>query len=115
MLRTRANSRRSKSTGKIAFVDVADIDWIEADGDYLNLHVGDKTHLLRSTMALLEQQLDPREFVRIHRSTMVRLKWIKELQPYLRGEYIVILQNGTRLKLSRGYREQLQAALVQPL
>ncbi len=104
-----------KSVGKINFVEVAEIDWIEAEGDYLKLHTPRGDHLLRSTMTVLEGQLDPREFVRIHRSTIVRLSRIKELQPYFRGEYIVILHDGTRLKLSRSYRDQLQAALGEAL
>jgi len=104
-----------KSTGKINFVEVAEIDWIEADGDYLKLHTAKGAHLLRSTMAQMEKQLDPRDFVRIHRSTMVRLSRVKELQPYFHGEYVVLLGDGTRLKLSRSYREQLQAALGQAL
>lgn len=104
-----------KSTGKINFVEVAEIDWIEADGDYLKLHTPKGAHLLRSTMAQMERQLDPSDFVRIHRSTMVRLGRVRELQPYFHGEYVVLLHDGTRLKLSRSYREQLQAALGQAL
>ena len=104
-----------KSTGKVSFVEVADVDWIEADGDYLRLHVGRTTHLHRATMAELEQQLDPREFVRIHRSTIVRLARVKQLEPYIRGEYVVLLHDGTRLKLSRGYLAQLEAALGESL
>lgn len=104
-----------KSTGKIQFLEVAEVDWVEADGDYLKLHTARGTHLLRSTMAELERQLDPAEFVRIHRSTLVRLARVKELQPYFHGEYVVILHDGTRLKLSRSYRERLQAALGQSL
>ena len=72
-------------------------------------------HLHRSTIAQLERQLDPRDFVRIHRSTMVRLGRVREMQPYFHGEYVVLLHDGTRLKLSRSYREQLQAALGQTL
>jgi len=104
-----------KSTGKVSFVEVADVDWIEADGDYLRLHAGRTSHLHRWTMTELEQHLDPREFVRIHRSTIVRLARVKQLEPYIRGEYVVLLHDGTRLKLSRGYRAQLEAALGEPL
>ncbi|PYS99239.1 MAG: DNA-binding response regulator [Acidobacteria bacterium] len=76
-----------------------------------SIHTGKKSYLLRETITSLESQLDPKEFVRIHRSAIVRLDRIKELQPWSHGEYHVLLQDGTRLTLSRSYREKLQAAL----
>jgi two-component system LytT family response regulator len=91
------------------------VDWVEADGDYVRLHTGKSSHLHRSTLSALEAQLDPAEFVRIHRSTIVRLARIRELQPYFHGEYVVLLADGTKLKLSRSYRDRLQTALGQPL
>jgi two-component system LytT family response regulator len=100
-----------KSGGRVTIVPTKDIDWIEAEGDYVKIHAGRAWHLLRETMKHIATQFDPATFVRIHRSTIVNVERIKELQPYFRGEYVVILQDGTKLKLSRGYKEQLEAAL----
>jgi two-component system LytT family response regulator len=100
-----------KSGGRVTIVPTRDIDWIEAEGDYVKIHAGKTWHLLRETMKHLETEFDPATFVRIHRSTIVNVERIKELQPYFRGEYVVILQDGTKLKLSRGYKEQLETAL----
>ena len=100
-----------KSGGKVTLLQVGEIEWIDADGDYARIHVGKASHLLRETMKRLEQQLDPARFVRIHRSTIVNLEKVKELQPFYRGEYVVVLHTGTTLKLSRGYRANLEARL----
>ena len=100
-----------RSVGKILLVDVADIDWIEAAGNYVRLHLGEESHLFRETMNNMEGRLDGRRFVRIHRSRIVNTDRIKEMQPWFNGEYVVVLQNGTRLTLSRGYREKLQERL----
>ena len=100
-----------KSGGRVTLLRVGEIEWIDAEGDYVRIHVGKQWHLLRETMKRLEAQLDPARFVRIHRSTIVNLERVKELQPFFRGEYIVVLHNGTTLKLSRGYREHLEAKL----
>lgn len=100
-----------KSGGKVVFVKVTDIDWIEAADNYVSLHVGAETHLLRETMNALESRLEPKQFIRISRSAIVNLERIKELQPMFHGDYSVILRNGTRLSLSRNYREKLQALL----
>lgn len=100
-----------KSGGKVALLPVAEIEWIDAEGDYVRIHVGKTWHLLRETMKNLEDQLDSARFVRIHRSTIVNLEKVKELQPFFRGEYVVVLHNGTTLKLSRGYRDNLEARL----
>src|SRR5215470_14955454 len=100
-----------KSGGRVTLLNVRDIDWIEAEGDYVKIHVGKARHLLRETMKRLEAQFDPARFVRIHRSTIVNVERIKELQPYFRGEYVVILQDGKSLKLSRGYKEHLESVL----
>ena len=100
-----------KSAGRIYFLETHDIDWIEAEGNYVSVHSGKKAHLLRETISSLEAQLDPRKFVRIHRSSIVRIDRIHELQPWFHGEYRVILQGGTQLTLSRNYREKLQEAL----
>jgi len=104
-----------KSSGRVMFLDADDIDWIEAAGVYVHLHVGSKSHLYRATLGQLQERLDPHRFVRIHRSTMVNTSRIAELQPRTHGDYVVILKNGTELTLSRGYRSQLEGWLKQPL
>jgi two-component system, LytTR family, response regulator len=100
-----------KTGGRIYFVRTDEIDWIEAEGNYVSVHTGKKSHLLRETISNLAAQLDPKQFLRIHRSTIVRLDRIKELQPWFHGEYRVILHDATQLTLSRNYREHLQQAL----
>jgi two-component system LytT family response regulator len=97
-----------KSGGRIFFVRTSEIDWIEAAGNYVKLHVGNDSHLIRETMNAVEQKLSPETFVRIHRCHIVNIEQVRELQPWFNGEYVVFLKNGTRLTLSRGYRERLQ-------
>lgn len=104
-----------KSSGRIYFVRTRDIDWCEANGNYVRLHVAAQTHLVRGTMAHIESQLDPAQFVRIHRSTIVNVDRIQELHSSFGGEYVVLLHDKTRLTLSRGYREGLQARLGKTL
>ena len=100
-----------KAAGRIYFLETSEIDWIEAEGNYVSVHSAKKTHLLRETISSLEAQLDPRKFVRIHRSSIVRLDFIQELQPWFHGEYRVILKDSTQLTLSRNHRDKLQEAL----
>lgn len=100
-----------KAEGRVFFLDTEDIYWIEAEGNYVRVHNGKKSHMLRETVSSLESQLDPRKFLRIHRSAIVKIDRIQELQPWFHGEYRVLLQNGTQLTLSRNYRENLQKAL----
>jgi two-component system LytT family response regulator len=100
-----------RSSGKIFFVKTAEIDWVEAAANYVRLHVGRESHVIRETISNLAERLDPAHFARIHRSTIVNLDRVKEMQPWFSGEYIVILRDGTRLKLSRGYRERLEEQL----
>jgi two-component system, LytTR family, response regulator len=102
-----------KSGGRVFFVRVSEIDWIEAAGNYLRLHVGRDAHLVRETMSTIEAKLDPAQFLRVHRSTIVRTDCIREMQPWFSGEYVIILRDGTRLKLSRSYREQVAQQLGQ--
>ena len=97
-----------KGDGRVVFVKVADIDWVEAADNYVSLHVGKDTHLLRETMTNIEQRLPRETFIRISRSTIVNMERIKELQPLFHGEYAVILRDGTRLTLSRSHRDKLQ-------
>ncbi|CAN5855431.1 LytTR family DNA-binding domain-containing protein [soil metagenome] len=100
-----------KASGRIYFLETTEIDWIEAEGNYVSVHSGKKSHLLRETISSLEAQLDPKKFLRIHRSSIVRIDRIQELQPWFHGEYRIILQNGTQLTLSRNYRDKLHEAL----
>jgi len=100
-----------KAAGRIYFLETCEIDWIEAEGNYVSVHSGKKSHLLRETISSLESKLDPKKFVRIHRSSIVRLDRIQELQPWFHGEYRIILHDGTQLTLSRNHRENLQEAL----
>jgi two-component system, LytTR family, response regulator len=100
-----------KSGGRLFFLRTDEIDWVEAAGNYVRLHVGPGSHLLRETMNAIEGRLDPEKFFRIHRSRIVNMERIQELQPWLNGEYAVLLRTGTRLTLSRGYREKLQDRL----
>lgn len=96
-----------KQGGRITFVDAEAIHWVEAAGDYVCLHTGDKEHLLNETMQRMEERLDLARFVRIHRSTIINTERLKEMQPYGNGEYIVVLADGTKRKLSRTYRDAL--------
>jgi two-component system, LytTR family, response regulator len=100
-----------KSGGRVFFLRTEDIDWIEAAGNYVRLHLAEESHLFRETMNRMEARLDSRKFARIHRSRIVNTERIKELQPWFNGEYVVVLRNGTRLPLSRGYRDKLQEQL----
>lgn len=100
-----------KLTNRVILLNVNDIDWIEADGNYAKLHVGHKSHMLREKMHDLESRLDPQQFVRIHRSIIVNLERIKELYPHFNGDYMIVLADGTQLKLSRSRREHLESRL----
>lgn len=104
----RADRIAVKESGRIVFLRTAEIDWIGAEGNYARLHVGKRTHLMRETMTSLESRLDATRFLRIHRSTIVNVEAIAELEPLFQGDYVVILRDGTRLTSSRGYRSNLQ-------
>lgn len=97
-----------KSGGRVVFVKLDDIDWIESAHNYVELHVNKESHLLRETLGAFEARLAPEKFVRISRSTIVNIERIKELHHLFHGGYTVVLQNGTRLTLSRRYRDKLQ-------
>ena len=100
-----------KLSGRVVLLKVEEIDFIEADGNYAKLHVGRKAHLLRERMHDLETRLDPAKFVRIHRSVIVNLDRIKEMHPHFNGDYVVVLEDGRQLKLSRSRRENLEMRL----
>ncbi len=103
-----------RTDGRLYFVRIDDIDWIEAAGNYVKLHVGRETHLMRETMMGIEKMLDPTRFLRIHRSAIVNLDRVREMQPWFSGEYTVILRDGTQLRLSRVYRERLETWMHGP-
>jgi two-component system LytT family response regulator len=104
-----------KSNGCITFLDVDDIDWIEAADVYVYLHVGPHKHLYRSSVTHLLQRLDPHRFVRIHRSTAVNTSRIRELHARSHGDFTLILKGGHELSLSRAYRSHVEAWLRQPI
>jgi two-component system, LytTR family, response regulator len=98
--------------GGLRIVRTSDVDWFETDGNYIRLHVAGANHLIRSTAVNLESQLDPRRFVRIHRRFLVNLDRIVEVQPWFAGDAIVRLRDGTKLRLTRTYREQFHRRLL---
>jgi two-component system LytT family response regulator len=104
-----------KTNGKIIFLRLEEVDWIESAGNYVKLHCGNETHLIRETMNGLEQQLNPKKFIRIHRCTIINIEKIKELEPYFNGEYKVILNNNSQVFLSRNYKENFTKVLGKPL
>ncbi len=112
----RAERRRSRivvrSERRFLFLHQDEIDWIEAAGNYVSLHVGGDTHVLRQSMKNMEARLDDGQFVRIHRSAIVNVERIRELQPWLHGEYVVVLADGTRLSASRVFSDRLDALIA---
>ena len=120
LLETMATPRRYvkrlavRSAGKTIFVDVEEIDWIEAAENYVQLHAGRASHLVHVAMNALEKSLDPEMFLRIHRSVTVNLARIKELQPAQHGEYVVTLTDGVRLQSGRVYSEKLKSLAANP-
>lgn len=102
-----------RSGGRVVFVDIDAIDWVEAEGNYVRLHIGDEAHLIRDTMANLLVRLGEDRFFRIHRSRIVRVDRIRELRLAAGGDYDVILKSGLKLGLSRLYKEALQERLSQ--
>lgn len=102
-----------RAAGRITFLRIDEIDWIEAADNYVRVHAGKEAHLMRETLQALEKRLDPGKFLRIHRSHLVNLERIRELRPVFHGDYLVKLKNGTELTLSRNYREKLLEPLRQ--
>lgn len=98
-----------KSKGEVRLLPVDWIDWFESAGNYVRLHVGSERFLLRQTMSGLEEKLDPKQFVRIHRTTIVNLRRIQDIRSGVHGDHILTLHDGTQLVLSRVYRERLEA------
>jgi|SRR5262245_7672089 len=103
-----------KTGETVQFVRAVDVDSIEAEGNYVRLKVGSSSYLLRETLNNIESQVDPRLFVRIHRSTIVNMDRVRELQTWARGEYRVVLHNGASHTLSRGYRDHFESVITKP-
>jgi two-component system LytT family response regulator len=97
-----------RSSGSVMFVPMAELDWAEVVDDYVRLHTGERTHLLRETMSDLERRLPASRFLRIHRSLIVNIERVREIQPWTKGDYVLILQDGTRLVSGRTYRERVR-------
>jgi two-component system LytT family response regulator len=104
-----------KGEGRVRLVEADHVDWIEAADNYAVLHVGPASHAVRDTMQRLAEEVDPEKFVRIHRSTIVRLDRIRELLPSFHGDFVVVLHNGTRLNMSRAYRQHVETQLQRKL
>jgi len=96
-----------RTRGKVSFLKASEIDWIEADGKHAKLHAGKETHVVRQQLQRLEPRLAPHGFVRVHRSAIVNVDRIKELEPWFHGEYVVILKDGTKLTSSAAHSEAL--------
>jgi two-component system LytT family response regulator len=104
-----------KASGRITFLSVDEINWVEADDKYVRLHTGNISPMVRQTLSAMEAQLDPAKFRRVHRSALVNVERIKELQPLFSGEHSILLEDGTKLTLSRNYKEKLFELLGKPL
>jgi two-component system, LytTR family, response regulator len=100
-----------KETKKYFLVDLDDVYFFEASGDYVVMHKQQSTHLINDSMNNLETKLDPQQFVRIHRSTIVNVRYIDSLQPYFNGEFHITVKNGAKLKLSRNYKDKIKTIL----
>jgi two-component system LytT family response regulator len=101
-----------KSRGRIVFLPVSDIRWIGAEENYVRISTNTENHLLRETMAHIEERLDPEVFLRVHRSSIVNLQYVKEVRSELNGDFTVVLVDGHRLPMSRGYRSRISDLLI---
>lgn len=100
-----------RSRRRVYFLDIGDIDWLEAANNYVRVHADRKAHVVRQTLQHMEETLSPRGFVRIHRSAIVNLARIREIQPWFGGEYVVVLRDGTKVTSSRAYRANIRALM----
>ena len=98
-----------KKSGRIYLVRPEDIDWLEAEGNHVRVHIGKDSHLIRDTLARIEERLPAGAFMRIHRSTIVNVTRIREIQPWFQGDYVLLLTDGTRLTSGRSYRERVRS------
>ena len=97
-----------KSRGLLLFLSIGDILWIEAEENYVRIHTASESHLLRETIGRLESRLDPRSFIRVHRSSIVNLQYVKEVKNEADGDANVVLMNGEKIPMSRSYRSRIQ-------
>lgn len=97
-----------KNSQKNIFVDVSEIRWIESAGNYVKLHMADDTYMIRSSLKKLQTKLNPHQFVRIHRSRMVNIEEVEEIEPWFSGDSKVVLRNGKELRMSRNYKDNLE-------
>lgn len=95
------------TAGRLVFLKATEIDWLEASGNYVTLHVGRETYLLRETLTAFDEKLDPEQFVRLHRSAIVNVERIRQLLPWSRGEQMAVLHDGTQLTIGRAFRPRL--------
>jgi two-component system LytT family response regulator len=111
--RSRGHAERLvvNTSGRVVFLRVEDIDWLEASGNYVMIHAGREKHLMRDTLRALEERLDPARFVRLHRSAIVNVERLRELLPWSRGEQVAVLRDGTQLTIGRAFRERLMAVM----
>jgi two-component system LytT family response regulator len=100
-----------RNAGRVTFLPTSEIDWIDAAGNYVKIYSGKDQHILRETLKNLEARLDPAVFVRVHRSTILNVERIRELQPLFHGDCIAILRDGTRVTCSRSFSDRLDALL----
>jgi len=101
-----------KSNGRVNFVNIAEIDWIEAADNYVRVHLGRESYLIRETMSRLEAKLDPRRFARVHRSVIVNMGQVKQLETMFNGEYEIVMQDGKHLPFGRAYRSRARQFLT---
>jgi two-component system LytT family response regulator len=100
-----------KARGRTVFLQTDEIDWVGAADNYLELHAGPNSYVVRETLSQLQSKLDPQKFVRIHRSTLVNVERIKEMHPLFAGDQVVLLHDGTKLQVSRTHRQRLMSLL----
>lgn len=100
-----------KTSGRIRFIEIGEVDFFDSEGNYVRVHTAERSYLLREALSTLEARLDPQRFLRIHRGTIVQLDRIQELEPLFKGEYVVILRGGTKVRSSRRYRAKLHEVL----
>lgn len=101
-----------KSDGRVTFLPVEEIDWIESADNHVKIHAKGETHVLRRTLQSMQASLSPTDFVRVHRSSIVNVARIEEIQPWFNGEYVVLLRDGSKVHTSRGYRARLEALMT---
>lgn len=104
-----------RARGRVHFVQADEVEWIEAEGNYVSLHVGKQSHMIRGTMRRLEEVLDPSRFARVHRSAIVNLDRIREVQPWFNGDFVIITESGHEVATGETYRPRLQELLKNPL